>query len=57
MIQKLFNFLMGKASPKNEIDTMSIQSVIQDEVAFCMVMDMVTIVTGYLAEIFVFGDN
>ena len=37
---------MGKASPKNGIDTMSIESVIQDEVVFCVVTDTATIVMG-----------
>ena len=44
IIQILFSFLMGKASLENGIDTMSIQSVIQDEVVFFVVTDMVAIV-------------
>ena len=44
----LVRFLMDEASPENGIDPMSIQSVIQDEVVFCVVTDMVAIVTGYI---------
>ena len=48
VIQNLFNFLMGKASSENGIDTASIQSVIQDEVLFYTVTDTMTIVMGYV---------
>ena len=46
IIQHLFSFLMNKASPENRIDTMSIQSVIQDKVVFCVVTDIAMIVMG-----------
>ena len=46
IIQNLFRFLMGKASLDNEIDTTSIQSVIQDEAVFCVVMDTIAVVMG-----------
>ena len=55
VIQNLFSFLVAKASLENEIDTTSIQSLIQDEVVFFMVTDTTTIVMGYRVEIFVFG--
>ena len=42
-----YSFLMGKASPENGINTTSIQSVIQDEVLFCVVKDTTTIIMGY----------
>ena len=48
IIQHMLNFLMGEASSKNRINPTSIQDIIQDEVVFHVVTDMVVIVMGYI---------
>ena len=44
IIQHMFIFLMNEASPKNRINPMSIQGIIEDEVVFCVVTDTTVII-------------
>ena len=50
IIKDLLSLLMCKASSKNGINTMSIQCIIQDKVVIFMVMDMMTIIMGYIGR-------
>ena len=57
IIQHLFSFLMGEASPKNRLNPTSIQGIIQDEAVFRMVMIQWRLSGINVVEIVVFGDK